>query len=159
MCLFLFAQALAACCSVLLSSPPSCGGAVDGYLQKCTTFVWTPQGTDAARAQPLPLFCSKKKTTTSSTDHPDTVPVPRPKHTPRPTSRRVHRWSGFPSPPRAPPLGHRRTTPSQPPRPSHHPPEPPPPMEARRHELPHCLCRGPPLSHHQFNAPISLHYP
>jgi len=33
MCLFLFAQALAACCSVLLSSPPSCGGAVDGYLQ------------------------------------------------------------------------------------------------------------------------------
>ena len=64
---------------------PSCGGAVDGYLQKCTTFVWTPQGTDAARAQPLPLFCSKKKTTTSSTDHPDTVPVPRPKHTPRPT--------------------------------------------------------------------------
>ena len=89
--------------------------------------MWTPQGTDAARAQPLPLFCSKKKTTTSSTDHPDTVPVPRPKHTPRPTSRRVHRWSGFPSPPRAPPLGHRRTTPSQPPRPSHHPPEPPPP--------------------------------
>jgi len=29
---------------------PSCGGAVDGYLQWCTTFVWTSQGTDVAFA-------------------------------------------------------------------------------------------------------------
>ena len=36
---------------------PSCGGAVDGYLQWCTTFVRTAQGTYGALAQSLICSC------------------------------------------------------------------------------------------------------
>ena len=69
---------------------PSCGGAVDGYLQWCTTFVWTSQGTDVACAQSLLLFCLKQKITTSFTDYFDTASGPCLQHTPRLMGRCVH---------------------------------------------------------------------
>ena len=40
---------------------PSCGGAVDGYLQWCTTFVRTVQGTYGALAQSLIRSRSNKQ--------------------------------------------------------------------------------------------------